>query len=204
MKLIWNGHSCFSVQAEGKTIVFDPYADDCVPGLAPLRLTADKVYCSHGHRDHNAADLVTLTGADCGLSVQAIPVFHDKVLGLRRGRNTIHILSAEGLRVAHLGDLGHIPGKAVLAQLQGVDALLIPVGGHFTIDAAAAYKLVQRLSPRVVIPMHYRLGGMGYPVIQELHQFTDLCSNVVYYDTNTLELTGDTQPQTAVLSYYHG
>jgi L-ascorbate metabolism protein UlaG (beta-lactamase superfamily) len=103
-----------------------------------------------------------------------------------------------------LGDLGHIPGKAVLSQLEGVDALLIPVGGHFTIDAAAACKLVQRLSPRVVIPMHYRLGDMGYPVIHQLHEFTDLCTNVVHYDTNVLELTANTPPQTAVLQYSHG
>jgi L-ascorbate metabolism protein UlaG (beta-lactamase superfamily) len=126
------------------------------------------------------------------------------MLGLRRGRNTIHILQCEGLRVAHLGDLGHIPRKAVLDQLKGADALLIPVGGYYTIDAKTAYQLVQQLSPRVVIPMHYRLGQMGYPVIGELHLFTDLCQNVVRYETNTLELTADTPPQTAILRYCHG
>jgi L-ascorbate metabolism protein UlaG (beta-lactamase superfamily) len=204
MKLIWNGHSCFSVQTQGKTIVFDPYVDDCVPGLAPLRLTADAVYCSHKHRDHNATELVTLSGQDCSVPVQSIPVFHDRVFGLRRGRNTIHLLQAEGLRLAHLGDLGHIPGKQVLSQLQGIDALLIPVGGYYTIDAFTAQKLIAALAPKVVIPMHYRLGEMGYPVLGELRQFTDLCDNVIYYDTNELELTTSTKPQTAILRYIHG
>lgn len=204
MKLIWNGHSCFSIETAGETIVFDPYVDDCVPGLGPLRLTADAVYCSHGHRDHNATELVTLSGKGCDIQIEALPVFHDRLLGLRRGRNTIHILSSENLRVAHLGDLGHMPTGNTLAALHGLDALLIPVGGHFTIDAATAKKLVDKVSPRVVIPMHYRLGGMGYDVIHELSEFTKLCDNVVYYDTNTLELTADTPAQTAVLRYIHG
>ena len=63
MKITWHGHSCFSVAADGYTVVFDPYADGSVPGYPPLRLQADAVYCSHGHRDHNAAELVTLSSA---------------------------------------------------------------------------------------------------------------------------------------------
>ena len=41
MELIWHGHSCFSVTSDGYTVVFDPYADDEVPALGPLRLTAN-------------------------------------------------------------------------------------------------------------------------------------------------------------------
>lgn len=48
MKLIWHGHSCFAVETDGGTAVFDPYIDGMVPGLAPLRLTADAVFCYTG------------------------------------------------------------------------------------------------------------------------------------------------------------
>ena len=51
MKLIWNGHSCFTIQSEDGTLVLDPYQDGSVPGLSPLSLTADLVLCSHEHRD---------------------------------------------------------------------------------------------------------------------------------------------------------
>ena len=201
MKLIWHGHSCFSVEAAGCTAVFDPYGDGSVPGLAPLRLTADAVFCSHGHGDHNARELITLSGRDFPLPVEEIPSYHDDRLGMLRGRNTIRILSAEGLRVAHLGDLGHMPSKKALAALRGVDALLIPVGGHFTIDALTARTVADAIAPRVVIPMHYRLGGMGYEVIGTLDQFTALCRDVRVYETNTFELGADTPAQTAVLTY---
>lgn len=203
MKLIWHGHSCFTVETEGYSVVFDPYDDGIVPGLAPLRLTADAVYCSHEHADHSARGLVTLSGRDCPVRVDDIDSFHDTVRGLLRGRNTIRVLSSEGLRVAHLGDLGHMLSGRSLDALKGLDALLIPVGGHFTIDANTAKKLIDALGPRVVVPMHYRLGGMGYDVIAELSDFTTLCDNVINHDTNTLELTAETPAQTAVLRYCH-
>ena len=201
MNLIWHGHSCFQIEAEGFSAVFDPYADGSVPGLAPLRLTADAVFCSHGHSDHSAAELVKLSGRDFPLAVQELPSYHDDRLGMLRGRNTIRILSAEGMRVAHLGDLGHMPPKKALDALHGVDALLIPVGGHFTIDALTARTVADAIRPRVVIPMHYRLGGMGYDVIGTLDQFTALCRDVRVYETDTFELSADTPAQTAVLTY---
>lgn len=203
MKLIWHGHSCFRVETNQGTAVFDPYIDGMVPGLAPLRLTADAVFCSHQHDDHNAVDKVALTGRTPGFSVETVPSFHDDRLGMKRGRNTIHILSAEGLRVAHLGDLGHKLKGAALEKLRGVDALLIPVGGFFTIDPATARAVADAVGPRVVIPMHYRLGNMGFSQIRELSDFTDLCGDVRYYETNELELTADTPAQTAVLRYLH-
>ena len=199
MKIKWHGHSCFSMETEAGTIVFDPYQDGSVPGLPPLRLTADAVYCSHEHHDHNARSVVTLSGKDCGLVPETVSCFHDDKLGLLRGKNTIHILSAEGMRVAHLGDLGHKLRGAALDKLRGLDAILIPVGGYYTIDAATAKALVDAVQPRVVIPMHYRLGNMGYDVISELSAFTSLCDNVKEYDSDTFELTPETPAQTAIL-----
>ena len=201
MQIKWLGHSCFLVTAEGYSAVFDPYADGSVPGLGPVRATADAVFCSHGHQDHSAAELVTLTGRGFPLQVEELPCYHDDKRGLLRGKNTVRILHAEGMRAAHLGDLGHMPGKALLAALRGVDALLLPVGGYFTIDAAQARAVADAVGPRVVIPMHYRLGGMGYDVIGTLDAFTTLCNNVKTYDSDTFELRADTPAQTAVLTY---
>ena len=52
ISITWNGHSCFTVEKDGFSIVFDPYGPNTVPGLAPLSLTADMVLCSHEHGDH--------------------------------------------------------------------------------------------------------------------------------------------------------
>lgn len=203
MKLIWHGHSCFSVETGGYTVVFDPYADGSVPGYPPLRLEADAVYCSHGHHDHNARELVTLSGRTCPVRVETIGCFHDDRHGLLRGKNTVHILESEGLRIAHLGDLGHMLKGAQLDALRGLDALLIPVGGYYTIDAQTAKQLADALSPRVVIPMHYRWEDKAYDVITEVEPFAALCDDVIRYDTDVLELTADTPAQTAILRYVY-
>lgn len=201
MRLTWHGHSCFTLAAAGGTVVLDPYEDGSVPGLAPLSLRADLILCSHGHRDHCARNVVALTGQTPALAVEELSTFHDPEGGAIRGLNTIHIISAEGLRVAHLGDLGHRPAGEQLDRLRGLDALLVPVGGYYTIDARQARDLVLELKPRVVVPMHYRSDTFGYDVIAPLDDYLALCDDVVRYEGDTLELTADTPAQTAVLTY---
>ena len=201
MKLIWNGHSCFTLDTAQGRVVLDPYLEDSVPGLSPLHLSADLVLCSHGHQDHNARDAVALTGAPVSLQVEEIPTFHDDRQGALRGPSLIHVISAEGLRVAHLGDLGCALTPEQAGRLQGLDALLVPVGGYYTIDAGQAKALVDALRPRVVVPMHYRSDTFGYDVLAPLEDYLALCRDVVRYPGNTLELTAGTPAQTAVLRY---
>lgn len=201
MKITWFGHSCFRVETAEGSVLFDPYNDNYVPGYGIVRTTVDAVFCSHDHRDHGAAHVADLSGKPLAAGVKVINTFHDDRFGTKRGKNRIHILSAEGMRIAHLGDLGHMLRGGKLRALRGVDALMIPVGGYYTIDAPTAKALADACGARVVIPMHYRLGELGYDVISELSDFTALCQKVVYYPGNTIELTADTPAQTAVLTY---
>ena len=203
MKITWHGHSCFTLDSAQGSVVLDPYGDGSVPGLAPLHLTADLVLCSHEHRDHGAREAVALTGKPVSLRVEELHTFHDPQRGALRGTNIIRILSAEGLRVAHLGDLGCPLTPEQEEQLKGLDALMLPVGGYFTIDAGQAKKIADALKPRVVIPMHYRSASFGYDVIAPLEDYLALCGgeNVVRCPGSTLELTKDTPAQTAVLTY---
>ena len=201
MRLIWNGHSCFTLETSGGTVVIDPYLDGSVPGLAPIRLKADAVYCSHDHRDHGAREVVAPTGKTSDIAVEEIHTWHDAQQGAQRGPDTIRVFQAEGLRVAHLGDLGCVPEPEQMEALKGLDALMVPVGGFYTIDAGQAKALVDQLQPRVTIPMHYRSETFGYDVIGPLEDYLALCQNVVRYPDNVLVLDRDTPAQTAVLTY---
>ena len=77
--------------------------------------------------------------------------------------------------------------------------MLLPVGGYYTIDAQAAKAVVDVTHPRVVIPMHYRRGNMGFTEIAELSDFTDRFPDVRYED-GPLELTKDTPSGVVVLT----
>ncbi len=171
--LTWLGHSCFLLEAGGWRAVLDPYAPGSVPGLRPLSLDADAVFCSHGHRDHAGTEGIRVTGAvPCPCGVLVLDSFHDDRKGALRGKNEIRIFDFGGLRVAHLGDLGCAPSPEAEAALLGVDCLLVPVGGHYTIGPGEAAELVERLRPRSAVPMHYRSGGIGYDVIGTVEPFT--------------------------------
>ena len=200
--ITWHGHSCFSVSADGYSIVLDPYAPDSVPGLPPLSLSASQVLCSHGHSDHGYTDAVDLSAGKQGspFTVTVIQTFHDDQNGSLRGENRIHILEADDLRIAHLGDLGCTLEPGQMELLKDLDAIMIPVGGYYTIDAAQAMALVEAVKPRIVIPMHYRSDTFGYDVIGRLEDYTKLCRDVVTYASASMVLEKDTPAQTAVLS----
>lgn len=189
MKLIWHGHSCFELRTAEGSAVLDPYAPGSVPGLALPPLTADLVLCSHGHRDHGCREAVRLSGKRPTFAVTAIPSFHDERGGKLRGENTIHVIEAEGLRIAHLGDLGHMLEQEQRAALGTPDLLLIPVGGYYTIGAETAARLAKAVGARVTVPMHYRGEGFGYAEIGPVEEFTRRMDGVRHADTNELDLT---------------
>lgn len=189
MKLIWYGHSCFKIESAQGSVVIDPYAPDYVPGLAlPTPLMADEVICSHSHSDHGYSAAVTRTGRNATFAATQYDTFHDEVNGAKRGKNRITVIDAEGLRLVHMGDIGHTLSPELIRALGRVDVLLIPVGGYYTVDAPTAKKIVDSINPRVTIPMHYRGEGFGYDVLAPVQAYTALAHKVRYADDNVVEL----------------
>ena len=181
MKIEYLGHACFRLN---DVLVIDPYKDGSVPGLAPLRTSAAKVICTHGHADHSGVECVEIDDSrECELSVEEVPSFHDDKQGALRGPNTIFVVTSDaGEKLVHLGDLGHFPDAEQLAKISDADYLLIPVGGHFTIDAATAVKICEAARPKCIIPMHYRTDVSGYPELATVDEFLKLCEEAGIMD----------------------
>lgn len=200
MTITWLGHSCFVLESGGFRVLLDPFRD--VQGLADAALEADAVYCSHGHFDHAYTDQIRLTsGKENPFQVAEVPTFHDDQSGALRGGNTVRRFAAEGTRVVHAGDLGHQLSAGQLEAIGPCDVLLLPVGGTYTVDARTAKAVADALNPRVVVPMHYRKGSMGFDVLTTLEDFTsqyppDL---VRTYPGNTLTAAPGMERQVAVL-----
>jgi hypothetical protein len=82
---------------------------------------------------------------------------HDEVAGTVNGAMTLFVFTFDGLRVAHLGDLGQTALRAEqLAALGQVDVLLVPVGDGPTIGAEQAATIAAQVAARLVVPHHYR------------------------------------------------
>ena len=198
----WLGHACFKISAGDYSVVLDPYEDDRVPGYGRVRTEANEVMCSHQHKDHNNLFAVTLkNGYGSPFEVFEAECPHDDKNGELRGMNIIRGFELGDLSVIHFGDIGCWPDDELLEELGEPDAVMIPVGGFYTIDAATASKLADALKAKVVIPMHYRTEELGYNEIGTLDEFTALRDDVVMYEGDTIEITADTPKQTAVLKY---
>ncbi len=200
VRLYYHGHSCFTLEADGYRTVLDPYAPGMIPGLKALHLVADGLYCSHGHGDHNFKEAVGLYLAlkEPPYTVTEFDTPHDDRDGALRGRNTVRIFDFGGLRIAHLGDLGCFPDEALAKALEGIDCMLIPVGGHYTIGVQTAYQIIHMAKPRVAIPMHYRTDTTGFDVLSHIDDFAKLWSNVTQAE-GPLVLTKDTPQQILIL-----
>ncbi len=188
----WLGHSAFMITAGEHSLALDPFQPGSVPGFGDIDETADIVLCSHGHYDHGYTEAVKLTGShDVPFTVTELSTYHDDVQGEKRGKNTIHIISVDDVRIAHLGDIGCELTDEQASALHGVDVLLIPVGGFYTIDAAAAKSMVDIIEPRITVPMHYRTERFGFPVLAPIEDFLALCSNYTALHSDTFVVNNE-------------
>lgn len=186
VKIIWHGHSCFELKSDEATIVIDPY--DYVTGYGTLNLKADLILTSHEHGDHNAKERVQLSGRTPAIDVEVIDSFHDDEGGKKRGKNRIHIVTLGGKRIAHLGDLGHALSDSQLERLQRISLIFIPVGGHYTIDADAAARIIRQIKPDLTVPMHYREGEAGFDVLATVEPFLAQFERVCHHPDSAFEL----------------
>ena len=139
----------------------------------PIRETAHAVTVSHHHQDHDGVSHVpgkpkVFEGKGTfkagSFSISGFDTFHDNNKGAQRGRNAVFVIEADGLRVCHCGDLGHVLTAPQASAIGRIDVLLVPVGGTFTVDAAAAHEVAAQLAARVIIPMHYKTEKLGFDI----------------------------------------
>lgn len=164
MDINYLGHSAFKIKGKTVSVVTDPFDSDMI-GMKLPKTEADIVTISHNHGDHNNAEVITgvkrIIDAPGeyeinGTSFIGIDSYHDDKKGTERGKNTIFVIEMDGLRICHLGDLGHTLNESTIAEIGDIDVLMVPVGGVYTIDAKGAVDAINAIEPKVIIPMHFK------------------------------------------------
>jgi L-ascorbate metabolism protein UlaG (beta-lactamase superfamily) len=194
----WLGHSCFLISDRVK-IATDPF--DKSVGYPLPDVSADIVLVSHEHSDHNNVSAISgepevVRGAGDkmvkGITFKAVKTSH----GAGRGDNYIRIWELEGVKFAHFGDLGVDLTDSQYKEIGSVDAVFIPVGGYFTIDSEQATKIINKLNPKVVFPMHYKTPAMGsgFP-ISGIEPFLKGKKNVNKVGKSSITLKKDALPK---------
>lgn len=165
MDVTWLGHDCVRLRGRERIVLMDPCAK--TTGYSIGKQTADIVTVSR--RDPEHAFLETLSSSPRvldaageyeigGVLLNGVQTAgHGKPKdGVARPKNIAFVVELDDLRVCHLGDLDHVPAQDLLEELSDIDLLLLPVGGHGALDAAAAAELISQLQPRLVTPLRYR------------------------------------------------
>src|SRR6266487_1284667 len=163
MEISWLGHSCFQLRGKNVTLITDPFSPQLGHSLG--KISAPIVTISHNHPGHNYAvgvggnPRVVRGPGEYEISdvlITGVASYHDDKHGQNLGRNTIYIIHMDELVICHLGDLGHILQEEQLEEVADADVLLIPIGGHHTLNAAQAAEIISQVEPRIIIPMHYQ------------------------------------------------
>jgi L-ascorbate metabolism protein UlaG (beta-lactamase superfamily) len=185
LEITWIGHSCFEIEYSDLRILIDPFTPEWFDYVRPQG-KYDYVFSSHRAKDHYYfdgihADFYLLASGDKGNFFQKIhsrkqqlegktaikiepgtftfwtvPSYHDDQKGAVEGVNGIICCDFDGIKVVHLGDLGHVLEEDHIKKIGAVDVLMIPVDGYFTIDIDTAKKIIDQLDPKIVFPMHYK------------------------------------------------
>ncbi len=197
----WHGHACFEIiSSKGIRIVIDPHDGKSI-GIKPPDAQADIVLITHEHFDHNAFSVVAKPSAQVlsmfegetainDIKILGVRTYHDRERGRRRGQNTIYRVTVNGTIFLHLGDLGHELDEKYAKKLGQIDIAMIPIGGTFTIDYSGAWRTIEVIKPRVVIPMHYWIKGLNLPLrpVDEFISRKPSMWSVVKLDSNILTI----------------
>lgn len=212
VEIRWHGQSFFEIKSsKGTRIAFDPHA---IEAYGRKMVEADLVLMSHTHNDHvQLGAITTRTRKEIlGLKivgkrwdwnlieetfrdvrVRTVGVYHDNMKGMERGKNAVFVVEVDGLKVVHLGDLGHVLTPDQVRDIGAVDILMIPVGGIYTLNGGEAKKVVAQLRPaRYVLPMHY--GTKVYDDLLPLDEFKDEQKNLKEFTGNLLTVDADAKP----------
>ena len=207
MKIQWLGHACFKISEGDYTIVIDPYNNRFTEGYPELHTEADMLLVSHENYGHNFREGVKLSGrpeSDCPIKITSFEVDHDSVNGIMRGTCLVHIFESADVKVAHMSDIGTRLNGGQISQLMNLDAIMITAGSLTGLPCEEVQRMYEELFPKVLIPMHYRDGARGprrLETIEDLMNKFEAPEFAHYYNTDTIEITPDVEPQVAVLKY---
>lgn len=167
MEIMWHGYSCFTLKTKQGIAVIDPYSENI--GLKLPSLKADILLISHDHEGHNnskgvAGDprVIDWPGEyevrGLAITAEAVP-YSGEGNKKKPGHGLFFTINVDGLKLCFLGDMGELSDD-LIEGIGDVDILILPVGGHHTMDAKQAHVVIEELEPRAVIPMHYAIPGI--------------------------------------------
>lgn len=165
MNIYFNGDSSFLIEtSNGKRILLDPTT--LIEENHKINPNINLVTISHNHKIKNINTFLdknikildsTSDFSNDFCTIKPFTSFHDNHNGQKRGSNIIFKINCDGLYICHLGHLGHKLNSNVINSLKNIDILFVPVGSYFTIGLNDLKETIEKINPKYIIPMSYKL-----------------------------------------------
>ncbi len=202
LQIRWHGHACFEITND-LTLVTDPHDGKSI-GIPAPTVSGDIILVSHDHYDHNSVKSVEKEDSKVvtdgrkrnisNIEIYGVDSFHDESKGAKRGNNIMYKFNFNGIKFCHLGDLGHDIDDESVKQIGDVDILFVPIGGTFTVDDRKAWTVINKIKPRIIVPMHYKIGGLSLP-IAGIDPFLEQAKHKIMHVGNEIDIEKDDLPQ---------
>src|ERR1700730_12408891 len=193
----WLGRGCFRVTSSlGLTILTDPFNPKLVGNsVKSSNVSADVILITHEDDTANYTDLVSgspiifrssmAEGVNraSGVLVRGIQTSSEN-LAVSSRLNVAYTWAMDGIRFCDLGAIEDAISPSEALNIGNVDVLFLPVGGSQNFTDAKRQLTIERLRPRIIVPM------MGGPSGQ---------SNVVRIGGNRFTLTASQLPTTTTI-----
>ncbi|HBU27717.1 TPA: hypothetical protein DEB00_01205 [Candidatus Uhrbacteria bacterium] len=200
MMISYHGLSCLSITAKpisGEvTLVTDPF--DASVGIKPPKLTGDIVFSSQEGAVHgNTAEVA---GSPFYADLPGEYEVQGMMLDVRvaptksNAKNKILRVAAGAMTLGFLGGLDRLLKDEEIELLEGVDILILPVGGNSVMTAKMAAETVRILDPRIIIPVHVAEDGLK-TTLDPLEAFTKELGPVPTEETAKYKLVKRQLPQ---------
>jgi L-ascorbate metabolism protein UlaG (beta-lactamase superfamily) len=192
----WLGRGCFRVTSSlGLTILTDPFNPKVAGSSAkPSSVSADVVLITHEDQASNYTDLVSgspivfrssmAEGVNraSGVLVRGTQTSSEN-LAVSPRLNVAYTWAMEGIRFCDLGAIEDAVSLSEALSIGTVDVLFMPVGGPQNFNEQKRRITIERLRPKIIIPMSYSGSYSGLPV-----------SNVVRINGNRISFTKSQLP----------
>ena len=207
LKFNFYGHACFLLDDGKYKILFDPFlTGNPQAAIKAADVKADYVFVTHAHSDHlgdaydilrkNKAtavgipevgdlvgDEVKTIGMNLGGTlklpfgfVRMVPAMHSS--GVAGGTCCGYVINMGGKIIYFAGDTCLFGDMKLIGERDKIDYAVLPIGGHFTMDAYDAARAVEFLGAKNVIPVHY---NTWQPIEQDAEEFKNLVKNATVH-----------------------
>lgn len=203
--LSYKYNSYIITSAEGESVVVDPTS---MPSVDIVDINPAAIISTHAHDDHvskkftDAYDCqkIMYTKADINTKdfhIYTVPSSHVDDTILDEATNYIVVFEVDGIRIAHMGDIGQtVLTDEQLAAIGNIDIAFMQFENSYSnmsLKNEKGFNLIEQLNPKIIIPTHYT--DAAIPVLTEKY-------GVISEFDNVLAVSMEDLPEKA-LTVYH-